>query len=116
MAHALYLAAAWGAEFLGIIIAALLARRPLATYLGWNRPQASDVAFGIAIILAWNLALNGGGCDLEYPFDANAEHRDIAAMLRRLDELGIGYKDLNTSQSSLEDIFVGLVSTRKATA
>jgi ABC-2 type transport system ATP-binding protein len=64
----------------------------------------------------WNLALNGGGCELEYTFDANAEHRDIAALLRRLDELGIGYKDLNTSQSSLEDIFVGLVSTRKATA
>ena len=34
----------------------------------------------------------------------------IASLLRRMTELGIGYKDLNTSQSSLEDIFVSLVS------
>jgi ABC-2 type transport system ATP-binding protein len=37
-------------------------------------------------------------------------------LLRRLDELGIGFKDLNTHQSSLEDIFVGLVSERARTS
>ena len=54
---------------------------------------------------------------LEYEFHASEERSGIAALLRRLEELGIGYTDLNTRQSSLEDIFVGLVSERaKATA
>jgi len=57
----------------------------------------------------WRLALKGGGTDLEYTFDAHAESTDIPALLRRLGELGIGFKDLQTRQSSLEDIFVSLV-------
>jgi ABC-2 type transport system ATP-binding protein len=59
------------------------------------------------------LALKNGGHELEYTFDANAEHKGIAALLRRLTDLGIAYKDLNTSESSLEDIFVSLVSERQ---
>ena len=58
----------------------------------------------------WRLALKNGGCDLEYTFDTGEDRAGIAALLRRMAELGIGYKDLNTSQSSLEDIFVSLVS------
>ena len=42
-------------------------------------------------------------------FDGNAERTGIATLLRRLGDLGIVYKDLHTSQSSLEDIFVSLV-------
>ena len=61
----------------------------------------------------WGLTLNNGGGDLEYTFDANQEHTTIPALLRRLGELGIGFKDLNTRQSSLEDIFVSLVSERQ---
>ena len=60
----------------------------------------------------WHLELNAGGTQLEYTFDAAQEHAGIPALLRRLDELGIGFKDLNTRQSSLEDIFVSLVSDR----
>ena len=60
----------------------------------------------------WHLALNAGGTQLEYTFDAAAEHAGIPALLRRLDDLGTGFKDLNTRQSSLEDIFVRLVSDR----
>jgi len=60
----------------------------------------------------WRLALNSGGTELEYTFDAAEERTGIPALLRRLDELGIGFKDLNTRQSSLEDIFVTLVSRR----
>jgi ABC-2 type transport system ATP-binding protein len=56
----------------------------------------------------WALAVAGGGTRLEYTFDAHAE-TDIPALLRRLGELGIGFKDLNTRQSSLEEIFVNLV-------
>jgi len=49
---------------------------------------------------------------LAYSFDINAERTGISALLRRMGDLGIGYKDLNTHQSSLEDIFVSLVSDR----
>ena len=58
----------------------------------------------------WNLALNNGGSELEYTFDANEERIGIASLLRRLGDLGVGYKDLHTRQSSLEEIFVSLVS------
>jgi ABC-2 type transport system ATP-binding protein len=60
----------------------------------------------------WRLALKNGGCDLEYIFDAREERTGIPGLLRRLGELGIGFKDLNTAQSSLEEIFVSLVSER----
>ena len=63
-------------------------------------------------LVDWHLALNAGGTQLEYTFDAAEEHAGIPALLRRLDDLGIGFKDLNTRQSSLEDIFVSLVSDR----
>ena len=57
----------------------------------------------------WNVALNDGGHELEYVFDTQAERTGVSSLLRRLGDLGIGYKDLNTEQSSLEDIFVSLV-------
>jgi len=63
-------------------------------------------------LAGWRLALNAGGTQLEYTFDAAGERTGIPALLRRLDELGIGFKDLNTRQSSLEEIFVSLVSER----
>jgi ABC-2 type transport system ATP-binding protein len=60
----------------------------------------------------WRLALKADGNELEYTFDANAERTGIPSLLRRMSDLGIAFKDLNTSQSSLEDIFVSLVSER----
>jgi ABC-2 type transport system ATP-binding protein len=60
----------------------------------------------------WPLALKNDGSELEYTFDANAERTGIPSLLRKMSDLGIGFKDLNTSQSSLEDIFVRLVSER----
>ena len=60
----------------------------------------------------WNLALTDGGSQLEYTFLANDERAAIPALLRRISDLGIAYEDLNTQQSSLEDIFVSLVSGR----
>jgi ABC-2 type transport system ATP-binding protein len=62
---------------------------------------------------SWKLALNAGGHELEYTFDASEEKTGIPALLRRMSELGIGFKDLNTRQSSLEEIFVSLVSERE---
>jgi ABC-2 type transport system ATP-binding protein len=61
---------------------------------------------------AWRLTLNGDGSELEYTFDANEERTGIPSLLRRMSDLGIGFKDLSTRQSSLEDIFVSLVSER----
>jgi ABC-2 type transport system ATP-binding protein len=60
----------------------------------------------------WQLQLGADGNELEYSFDINAGRTGISALLRRMGDLGIGYKDLNTHQSSLEDIFVSLVSER----
>jgi ABC-2 type transport system ATP-binding protein len=57
----------------------------------------------------WSLTLNNGGAELECTFDATEEDKAIPALLRRMSDLGIGFKDLQTRQSSLEDIFVSLV-------
>ena len=57
----------------------------------------------------WNLALQCDGAELEYVFDSNAEKTGVPSLMRRLSDLGIGFKDLSTRQSSLEDIFVDLV-------
>jgi ABC-type multidrug transport system, ATPase component len=58
------------------------------------------------------LELSADGTELIYTFDAQAEQTGIADLLRRLAERGIDFKDLNTSQSSLEEIFVSLVGGR----
>lgn len=62
----------------------------------------------------WGVMLKAHGCEIEYLFDTQAERTGVSSLLRRLGELGIGYKDLNTQQSSLEDIFVSLVHQEKA--
>ena len=56
-----------------------------------------------------SLSLAEGGCELIYTYDSQQETSGIATLLRRLDEQGIEYKDLQSRQSSLEDIFVSLV-------
>jgi ABC-2 type transport system ATP-binding protein len=65
-----------------------------------------------AELASWALVLKADGTELEYNFDAHEGTTGIPALLKRIAELGIGFKDLNTRQSSLEDIFVGLVSER----
>src|SRR5512139_98554 len=60
------------------------------------------------------LALEDEGHTLCYRFDSHAEHTGIPGLMRRMDELHIGYKDLATHQSSLEDIFVSLVHEERA--
>ena len=64
----------------------------------------------------WDLTLKNEGGELEYSFDANAEDTGVPALIRRLEALNIGFKDLNTRQSSLEDIFVSLVHRNGAAA
>ena len=55
------------------------------------------------------LALKGQGFELVYTYDTRNEHNAIAGLLRRLASEGVEFKDLQTKQSSLEDIFVQLV-------
>jgi len=75
----------------------------------------SEVMASIPPELAdWGLTLQAEGHELLYVFDANAEKTGVPSLLRRMSDLGIGFKDLNTRQSSLEDIFVSLVHEEKA--
>ena len=55
------------------------------------------------------LELSADGTSLIYTFDTQAEQTGIGALLRRLNEQGIDFKDLHSSESSLEEIFVNLV-------
>ena len=59
------------------------------------------------------LELAADGNELVYTFDTQAESTGIASLLRQLNELGIEFKDLHTSESSLEEIFVSLVTDKK---
>lgn len=60
------------------------------------------------------LELAAEGHALVYTFDVQAEDTGIGPLLRRLNELGIDFKDLHSSESSLEDIFVSLVHGAEA--
>jgi ABC-2 type transport system ATP-binding protein len=57
----------------------------------------------------YKLELGGDRCELVYTFQAEEERAKIPALLRELGEIGIDFKDLQTQESSLEDIFVNLV-------
>ena len=61
----------------------------------------------------WNPTIENEGRTLRYVFDATEERTGIPGFLRKLGELGIAFKDLETSKSSLEDIFVGLVGEKR---
>jgi len=58
---------------------------------------------------AYQLSLGDGGNELIYTYDTKSERTAIAALLDDLHVAGIRFKDLRTSETSLEDIFVGLV-------
>jgi ABC-2 type transport system ATP-binding protein len=59
------------------------------------------------------LELSGDGTEIVYTFDTQGERTGIATLLGKLSEHGITIKDLQTRESSLEDIFVSLVSARR---
>ena len=66
-----------------------------------------------ADLAAFDLERSEDGCELTYTFDAQAEETGMAALLRQLAASGLDFKDLQTRQSSLEDIFVSLVGQRR---
>ncbi|GAA4717746.1 ABC transporter ATP-binding protein [Sphingomonas lutea] len=64
----------------------------------------------------WSPQLADDGSTLVYEFDAKAERTGIPSLLTAMRDAGIAFKDLDTKQSSLEDIFVGLIHEKKAAA
>ena len=64
-----------------------------------------------ASLAAFNLEISAGGNQLIYTYDER-DRAGITALLRDLPAAGIRFRDLHTTQSSLEDIFVTLVSDR----
>jgi ABC-2 type transport system ATP-binding protein len=62
-----------------------------------------------AALADWRLELDENGRRLTYCFDADSEGAGIPVLLRRLGELGVDFGDLETSTSTLEDIFISLV-------
>jgi len=60
----------------------------------------------------FQLELSPDCCELIYTFDTQAEHTGIAHLFRLLGEAGIDFKDLNTCESSLEEIFVKLIGEK----
>ncbi len=64
-------------------------------------------------LAAHRLTLAAGGSELIYSYDTQSERIGITALLEDLKRAGISFKDLHTTQSSLEDIFVGLVRRGK---
>ena len=66
-----------------------------------------------AVLSRYRLELSQSGNELTYTYDTESDKRGITSLLEALDEAGIRFRDLQTTQSSLEDIFVSLVSDRK---
>lgn len=64
----------------------------------------------------WDLTLAADGHELVYEFDTQADTTGVPSLLRRMSDLGLSFKDLHTKQSSLEDIFVGLVHKKEDAA
>ena len=66
-----------------------------------------------AQLATYGLERNGDGSELIYSYDTQSERTGITSLLKDLTEAGIRFKDLNTKQSSLEEIFVNLVKRPK---
>ncbi|MCW5654463.1 ABC transporter ATP-binding protein [Hydrogenophaga sp.] len=86
-----------------------LGKKQLTLTLQHALPQLPDA------LARWPLELSGNGLVLTYTFDTQRDDTGIAELLRALGEQHIAFKDLQSSESSLEDIFVSLVSQARET-
>ena len=84
-----------------------LGRKQLTLYLQTALARIPDE------LLGHPLELSDDGAELTYTFDAQGEHTGIAGLLRTLHEHGVHFRDIQSSQSSLEEIFVSLVSEER---
>jgi ABC-2 type transport system ATP-binding protein len=83
-----------------------LGRKQLTLELQHPLPRLPDE------LAPYRLALSANGTELTYTYDTQADRTGITALLADLAQAGIRFKDLHTSQSSLEEIFVGLLKER----
>ena len=60
----------------------------------------------------YRLELSADGCRLVYTYDTHSERTGITALLQDLNKSGLALKDLKSSQSSLEEIFVNMVTSK----
>jgi ABC-2 type transport system ATP-binding protein len=65
-----------------------------------------------AALASYPLALGDAGMTLTFTFSSDSGHARIPALLREVSQLGVSFRDLETRQSSLEDIFVSLLKRR----
>ncbi|MFZ1391792.1 MAG: ABC transporter ATP-binding protein [Dokdonella sp.] len=84
-----------------------LGKKQLTLSLRQPMPRIPEALSGLP------LELSDDGLTLVYTFDAQSDETGIASLLRRLGEQGIDFKDLRSSESSLEEIFVNLVRKPK---
>src|SRR5882757_1837152 len=84
-----------------------LGKKQLTLHLQ-RRLDAIPVSFA-----AEHLTLGADGMELTYTYDTQGERTGITDLLANLRQAGISFKDLHTTQSSLEDIFVGLVGQKQ---
>ena len=94
-------------------------KRALMAKLGKRRMDltlAEPMAAIPSDLSDWDLELADEGHRLRYTFDAKAERTGIPSLLRKLADMGIGFTDLETAKSSLEDIFVDLVEKKERAA
>jgi ABC-2 type transport system ATP-binding protein len=66
-----------------------------------------------ATLAPYGLSLGKDGTELIYQYEKDGGQERIAELLRAVNDTGVPFKDLETSESSLEEIFVSLVSTRR---
>ena len=64
------------------------------------------------VLAPWALQLSGGGSRLVYTYDPRNSNTGVSDLLQAIREAGLGVKDLQTTQSSLEEIFVNLVKAK----
>jgi ABC-2 type transport system ATP-binding protein len=64
-------------------------------------------------LAAYGLEIGADGQELIFTYDTHAERTGITALMRDMGDAGVRFSDLNTTQSSLEDIFVDLVGSTK---
>ena len=65
------------------------------------------------VLVAWALELSADGSKLTYTYDPRSSHTGIPDLLQAISEAGLKLKDLNTTQSTLEDIFVSLLKGKQ---
>ena len=101
------------ASELGVVPASLLGVDPASA----TGVLPASVAAGVEVpasLAPYALERSADGGELSYTYDTRSEQLDMVGFMRHLGEAGITFKDLQTTQSSLEDIFVDLVKQEAA--